>query len=131
MNTFTNPADLTAAILETVNPGPIRVPTIGEQLTELIKPGRSVAFRTESGSYYEVNMYSTTEVRLIKVDEETDGIKEVAAGELIGAHDRSREVYGLMIKEQDGRQYTTSAVVKVWLSYDATINRSYNEPCSS
>lgn len=133
-NFFTDPADLTNAIVAKVkNPGGVAVvvPTIKEQLTKLIQPGHVVAFRTESGSYYEINMYSSGESVLVKVDEETDGIREVAKGELIGAHDRGRGVYGIRIEEPNGRTYTTSAVVKVWMSYDATIGdtgKSYNEP---
>lgn len=127
-NLFTNPADLTAAVLVVVNPGPIVVPTIKEQLTELIQPGRAVAFRTESGSLYEINMYSTLKVVLVKVDEETGGINEIAKGELIGVRDSERGVVGIVVKEPSGRLYKPSAVVKVWLAYDANTNTHHHEP---
>jgi hypothetical protein len=128
-NTMNDVSKLTHALVGVAQgyPMPDLTPTIGEQLTELCQPGQAIAFRTESGSLYEMSIYSTGTTTLIKVDEETDGIREVAKGRLNGTHDRNRGVYGVMITEPDGREYKTSAVVKVWLSYDAINQRSYQE----
>lgn len=125
---FFNSKDLVDALMETVQPNAVLVPSIEEQLAALIAPGYCVGFRTESGSHYELNMYSNQEVRLIKIDDETDGINEVAGGKLTGIHDRKRGRCGLRIDEESGRTYTTSAIVKCWMSYDAINNKSYQEP---
>lgn len=128
---FYNHEDLTAALVGIARgyDKAILVPTIEEQLAALIAPGYTVGFRTESGSHYEASMYSTQMVRLHKVVHGgPGGYKEVAAGELIGTHDRKRGVCGLMIKESTGRTYMTSAIVKCWMSYDAINNKSYQEP---
>ena len=125
---FNNPEDLIKATLAKVDPRVELVPTIAEQMEELIKPGRAVAFRTESGSLYELTIYENHPTTLIKVDQETDGIREVAKGEVIGIRDRKRGVNGVRIDEPGGRIYTTSAVVKIWLAYDAITGKSHQEP---
>lgn len=132
-NVFANSADLTAAVVARAKGYEVAVvvPTIKEQLTELIQPGRAVAFRTENGSLYEMSIYTDMRVVLSRIDEESDGIRQVATGELIGAHDRKRGVVGIVINEPGGRVYKTSAVTKVWLSYDATVGDtgvSHREP---
>jgi len=111
---FTNRKDLVDALMETVNPGPVMVPTIEEQLGALIAPGQIVEFQTESGSHYELICSADMTCTLHKIDDETDGISDVASGELLGIHDRKRGVCGIRIKEASGRTYTTSAITKVW-----------------
>lgn len=129
MTVFNTPADLTAAILDTVQPRPMMVPTIAEQMTELIKPGRAVAFRTESGSLYDMSIFDNGTVTLMKVNEATDKVSIVAQrGTMAGAHDKRRDVRGVIITEPSGRNYKTSAVVKIWLAYDAVAGQSFSEP---
>jgi hypothetical protein len=120
---------LTEEIVNQVNPQAIMVPTIKDQLKELVQPGHVVAFRTESGSFYELSMYSDPSyTTLMKLDEEKDGLVSKAIGKAAAGYDRRRDVVGIQITESNGRKYTTSAIVKVWLSYDANTNSSYPEP---
>lgn len=130
MTVFTNPEDLTQAILEKVNPRPVMVPTIAEQMAELIKPGHAVAFRTESGSLYELTIYHNKPVLLAKFVGERGDLQLCANGELRAARDPHRGVVGVMITEPSGRVYTTSAIVKVWLAYDANAGKTHDEPAS-
>jgi hypothetical protein len=129
---YTDPADLTAALVAKARGQEVAivVPTIREQLTELIQPGRAIGFRTESGSHYELTIYTTGQARLIKIvdEDKPGGLKSVAYGEISGAHDHNRGVYGIVVKESDGREYKTSAVVKVWLAFDALANTNHAEP---
>jgi hypothetical protein len=106
------------------------VPSLREQLEELIRPGNCVGLRTESGSHYELSVYfAPAKSRLVKIMPDARGtIEQKAEGEIAVAHDRGRQVYGLIITESGGRRYTTSAIKKVWLSYDAVNNQSYVEP---
>jgi hypothetical protein len=116
---FTDPADLIDAILEQVNPGPIMVPTMLDQMIALFSPGCAVGFRTESGSLYDMTIYSDGTTLLNKVVHEgPGGLEEVAKGRLQGSRDPKRGVYGIQIIEPSGRKYSTSAIVKTWLAYD-------------
>jgi hypothetical protein len=125
---FTNPSDLTRAIVAKVNPQVVMVPTIAEQMTDLIKPGRAIGFRTESGSQYELTLFVNRQTVLYKINEKTDRPRAVATGELRAARDRKRGVCGVMITQPNGRVYTTSAIVKIWLAYDAIAGTSHHEP---
>ena len=128
MSVYTTPADLTAALVakakgyDFVAPAP----SIEEQLTSLLRPGHAVGIRTESGSFYEANCYSTGEVTLIRVLEETDRVHTVAKGKLAVARKHGR--CGLIVTEPSGRTFSTSAIVKAWLAYDANRNESHPEP---
>lgn len=128
MTVFTNPADLTAAVLDVVNPGPLMAPTMGERLASLVAPGRVIGFRTESGSLYEASIYTTTmEVRghtghrvlLHKIVDDRPVL--MAEGLAKASHDKDRDVWGLIVDEPSGRYLRTSAITEAWLAYDATV----------
>lgn len=127
MTVFTRPSDLTAAVLEVVNPGPIMAPTMGETLRDLVAPGRVIGFRTESGSLYEATIYTVTlsirghwghRVQLHKIVDDRPVL--VAEGIAKGARDPERGVWGILVTEASGRTLKTSAVTEAWLAYDAT-----------
>lgn len=123
---LSTPAALTAAVLGTVNPGPIMAPTMGETLRDLAAPGRVISLRTESGSLYEASIYTDLlsvagatghRVKLHKIVDDRPVL--VAEGLARGAHDRKRGVWGLMVNEPSGRSLRTSALTEAWLVYDA------------
>jgi len=126
---FTNPEDLINATLAKVNPHAVVVPTIAEQMEDLIYPGRTVEFRTESGSLYSLTIFQNKPVELHKVEHGgPGGIRKIATGEVVGIRDRKRGVSGIRIEEPGGRTYTTSAIMKIWLAYDAIAGESHQEP---
>lgn len=127
MTVFTHPADLTAAVVATANLSAIMAPTMGETLRDLMRPGRVVGFRTESGSLYEATLYTSMVtvgrnaghlVRLHKFIDDRPVL--VAEGIAKGVHDRKRGVWGVLVDEPSGRYVRTSAVTEAWLAFDAT-----------